>query len=160
MSVHCQRAHVWSLIKVQWDYIHSKPAKAPVWLEKSQRFSEGANNSITEYSYLRACKERGVEPDPVQLEKYKNNTENFFFRRVLDIPQESVDGIWEDFRAAAKVIYLNPLKTKNITRDCNWCQFRPICYAELTGGDAEYIIANNYTVKEEENTNGIQTIDE
>lgn len=142
------------LDKVLWDYIHSSPAKSPIWLDKSQRFSEAVNAGITPRSYIRAHREHGItsKSDPhliTRAQKYEGNIENFFFRRELDIPQESVDGIWEDFKDAAKMILLHPIKTKNITKDCNWCQFRPICFSELTGGDTEYTIEQNFTLKEE-----------
>lgn len=143
------------LDKVLWDYIHSTPAKSPIWLDKSKRFSEAANSNITPSSYIRAHLEHGItsKSDPeliARSQRYEANNENFFFRRTMDIPQESVDSIWSDFKDAAKMILIHPVKTKNITRDCNWCQYRPICYSELTGGDTEYIISQNYTVKEEE----------
>ena len=31
-------------------------------------------------------------------------------------------------------------KTKNLTKECAWCEYRDICMAELSGGDREYVI--------------------
>lgn len=35
-------------------------------------------------------------------------------------------------------------KTKNLTRDCAWCEFRDICMAELSNGDRDYVIQENF----------------
>ena len=38
--------------------------------------------------------------------------------------------------------------TKNITRDCAWCEFRDICMAEMSGGDRDYVIKERFKTKE------------
>ena len=133
---------------VQWDYIRSKPASQPVWLEKSQRFSAAANSNITPYSWERACKERGIT-DPSILAQglnYTQNLENFFFRHNLEINPKMVETVWADFKDLAKEIVIkgDTNKRKNITRDCSWCDYRPLCYAEFTNADVEYIIKKDY----------------
>lgn len=133
---------------VIWDYIKSTPAAEPIYLEKSNRFSEAKSDKITPFSWARALKRKGVTQEcPAQ---YKNNIPNHFFRVEMELYDTMVDDIWDGFVYTAKDIarqgHCN--KTKNITMDCNkWCSYRDICFSELTGGDTKYLINKNYTVR-------------
>lgn len=139
---------------VMWDYIKSTPAKEPVWLEKSQKLSLAKSENITPFSWERACKRHGIESEAVISQgkaHYSSNIQNFFFRVTLDYVPEMVEKIWEDFLYVAKEICKNgdTNKTMNITKDCSWCSFQPICYAKMTGGNVDYIIEKDYKFKEE-----------
>lgn len=139
--------------KVKWDYIRSVPAKQPIWLEKTKRFSEAASTQITPMSWRRACAERGIL-DPEVLAKgdrYESNISEFFFQVELDIDPAMVETIWDGFIYTAKQIirFGESNKTKNVSRDCSWCQYRDICYSEMTGGDTEYVIARDFEDKSE-----------
>lgn len=139
--------------KVKWDYIKSTPAQEPIWLERSGRFSEAASTKITPMSWRRACKSRGVA-DPETLrkgERYKDNIPEFFFQIELDIDPAMVDRVWEGYLYTATQIIQHGEgnKTQNLTRDCSWCPYRDICYAEMTGGDVEYTIARDFQEREE-----------
>ena len=58
-----------------------------------------------------------------------------------DYIPEMVDEIFEGFKYTAKLIAkqgeLN--KTKHTGTNCSWCDYKQICYAELTGGNVEYV---------------------
>lgn len=137
--------------RVRWDYIKSTPAKRPIWLDKSQRFSEATNQQITHLSWVRACLERGVTDQAIinKSEIYKPNISNFYFRVGMDIVPQMVDTVWRGFKSVAKNIVLHgeTNNVKNITRDCTWCDYRPICFAEFTGGDAEYVKKTDYETR-------------
>lgn len=138
--------------RVQWDYIKSNPAAYPVWLEKSGRFSEAKNNNITHLSWARACKEKGIT-DKETIKKglaYEQNIANFFFRCGIELMPHMVDSVWDDFKIVIKDVVRNgeKNKVKNITRDCSWCNFRPICYAEFTGADVNYVKNTDFEVRE------------
>lgn len=140
--------------KVKWDYIKSTPAAYPIWLEKSNRFSGASSSSITPMSYLRACEQRGIT-DPKELanaEKYADNIPNFFFQLELDIDPHMVDRVWEDYLYSAKQIIQFGEKntTHNITRNCAWCSYHDICYAEMTGGDPEYVVSKDFQERKKE----------
>lgn len=149
---------------VIWDYISSKPASSPIWLEKSQRFSTSAKNSyITPYSWVRACKERGILDEQIlqEGEKFRGNIPNFYFRREMELIPAMVEQVWEDFIYTCKGIAKEGHKntTKNFTKDCAFCNYRDICYTQCTGGDLNYLIDKNYTRKEytEETSDKIET---
>ena len=137
--------------KVKWDYIKSTPASEPIWLEKSKRFSTAASTKITPMSWRRACKSRGItDPEILSMgSKYKDNIPEFFFQVELDIDPSMVDIIWDGYLYTAKQIikFGKTNKTRNVTRDCNWCSYHDICYAEMTGGDVEYLIARDFEEK-------------
>jgi len=138
---------------VIWDYIKSTPAKEPIWLEKSSRFSDAKSDQITELSWNRACKKRGID-DPEIIKHgqdlYGGNISNFFFKAEMDLLPEMVDSIFDGFLYTCKQIVKQgeKNKTKNVTQDCGWCNFRDICFAEFTGGDIDYLLQKNYILKE------------
>ena len=129
---------------IRWDYIRSKPADQPIWLEKSQRFSTATSQNITPYSWERACKEHGITDEDIIATggKYSQNIPNFFFRTEMDYIPEMIDDVWDGFKYTCKDIVLHGKKnkTKNITYGCSWCGYRDICHAELTGGNVEAIL--------------------
>lgn len=137
---------------VMWDYIKSSPAQRPIWLDKSARFSEASNANITAYSWLRACKERNID-DPEILKKgqelYGGNIHNFFFRYSEDYVPDMVEDIYAGFKYTAREIVKNGEnnKTRHTGPNCSWCEYKDICYAELTGGNAAYVREKDYSEK-------------
>lgn len=138
---------------ILWDYVSSKPAEYPVWLEKSGRFSSAASQKITPYSYLRACEEKGITDEAILAEKdkYSQNITNYFFRTEMDYIPEMVENVWAGFIYTCKDIVRHGKenRTKNISQSCSWCSFRDICHAELTGGCVEEILAHDFEKREE-----------
>ena len=138
---------------VIWDYIKSTPAKEPIWLEKSGKLSMAKSDSITPFSWQRACKRHNITDLSVieQGQQYEGNVQNFFFRRQLEFTQNMVDLVWDSFLRSIKMIckYGDTDTAMNITKDCSWCSFQPICYAAMTGGNIDYTIDRDFTQKEE-----------
>ena len=139
---------------VIWDYIHSKPAIQPIWLEKSNRFSMTKSNLITPYSWLRACKQRGITDEAIlqQAEEFRGNVPAYFFRVEQDFDPRMVEDTWSGFMFQAQLIarYGAKNKTKNMTRNCSWCSYRDICYTELTGGNMDHLLERNYVIEPRE----------
>lgn len=139
--------------EVMWDYIKSSPAQAPIWLEKSQRFSESKSNNITEYSWIRACKSKGISDQKILAkgkELYGGNIYNFFFRYKEEYIPDMVEEIFAGFKyTAAEIVKRSEKnKTRHIGQNCSWCEYKDICYAELTGGDAKYVRKRDYKERE------------
>lgn len=135
---------------VIWDYIHSKPAMEPVWLEKSKRFSTAKSETITPHSWLRACEEHKITDPEIlgKAQEFRGNVPNYFFRVEQDYDPLMVEKVWDGFVFQARLIakYGTTNKTKNMTRNCAWCGYCDICYTELTGGNMEHLILTNYRV--------------
>lgn len=145
--------------EVMWDHICSIPASEPIYLEKSKRFSTAATKRVTPYSFLRACQRLEITDKTVlaQAANYAQNIPEFFFKTPMEIVPEMVDIVWEGFMYTARDIVRqgHKNKTRHLTRDCHWCEFRDVCNAELSGQDAAGIIKRNYTHRdrtEEEET--------
>lgn len=143
--------------RVKWDYIRSTPASAPIWLEKSGRFSSAASTKITPMSWRRACAERGIT-DPKVLaegERYQGNITEYFFQVELDIDPAMVQRIWDGYIFTSKQLirYGSKNRTHNVTRDCAWCSYHDICYSEMTGGDPEYVISKDFEERKHHNGN-------
>lgn len=138
--------------KVKWDYIKSTPAESPVWLEKQQRFSNAQSKKITPMSWERACKAMKIlDPSVIsQGERFRHNIQEFFFQMTLDIDPVIVEDVWDGYLFKSKQLIRDGEKdrTKNMTRDCSWCDFHDICYAEVTGGDVDYVIQKDYKERE------------
>lgn len=136
---------------VIWDYIHSKPAPQPIWLERSKRFSEAKSQQITPYSWLRACKEHSIMDKKVlaRAEEFRGNVPAFFFRVEQEYDPIMVEETWSGFKFQAHLIakYGHKNKTKNMTRNCSFCQYRDICYTQLTGGNLDHLMERSYEVK-------------
>ena len=136
---------------VIWDYIHSKPAPQPIWLERSKRFSEAKSQQITPYSWLRACKEHSITDKKVlaRAEEFRGNVPAFFFRVEQEYDPIMVEETWRGFKFQAHLIakYGHKNKTKNMTRNCSFCQYRDICYTQLTGGNLDHLMERSYEVK-------------
>jgi hypothetical protein len=150
--------------KIKWDFIKSDVSKQPIWLEKSQRFSEASNQNITPMSWRRACKERGITDEGIIAigDKYEPNISNFFFRVVLDVEPNMVEKVWKDFEETglhiAKHGHIDQRQV--ITRDCNWCDYYNICYGQFTGADVEYIKNKDYIIEEnQEGTKDVESVD-
>lgn len=139
---------------VIWDYIHSKPAMEPVWLEKTKRFSMAKSSLITPFSWLRACKSHGIDdPDVLaKAEEFKGNIPAYFFRVEQEYDPRMVENVWSGFMFQAKLIarYGSKNKTKNMTKNCVFCSYRDICYTQLTGGNLQYLLEQNYEIKPRE----------
>ena len=138
--------------RVRWDYIKSQPAQQPIWLEKSGRFSEAKNNSITPYSWLRACDEHEIVDKATRKKAklYKQNLSNFFFRCDIELLPSMVEAVWRDYKEVARQIVTKGGNNtvKNIGDRCTWCDYRPICYAEFTGANTEHIKETDFQTKE------------
>lgn len=137
--------------EVMWDYIHSTPANEPIWLEKTKKFSLAKNSKITPYSFRRACQARGITDKNIlqQQSIYEENISNFFFRLRQPVIPQTVENVYEGFLYTAKQIALqgHKNKTKNLTRDCAWCEFQPLCHAELTGGNVKEFFEKDFKIE-------------
>lgn len=143
--------------EVIWDHIHSSPASPPTWLEKQGRFSQAATKKVTPQSYRRACDAMGItDPDILaQAKEYEQNIPEFFFKTRQDVIPHMVNQVWEDFLYVSRDIIRQGHKntTRNLTRDCSWCDFRVLCNAELFGQNTSGIKKQFFTLREHKEDN-------
>ncbi len=134
---------------VIWDYISSKPAPCPVWVMPG-KFSAAARNTATPYSFRLACFDRGITDPEIlsQADEYKDNISKYFFRITQAYNTDTVEKVWHGFEYQAMMIadFGKYNTTKNLGRNCAFCEYKDICFAELTGGNVEYTISKDYKV--------------
>ena len=78
---------------------------------------------------------------------YGGNTLGFFFRYNEEYIPQMVDEIYNGFKYTAKEIlnHGSTNKTRHTGPNCSWCEYRDICFAELTFGNADYVREKDYT---------------
>lgn len=134
--------------QIRWDHIKSSQASMPALL-KSGVLSTAQSQSITPYSYRRACKLHGLPFDKTVAEGYRPNLSNFFFRTTIDVQPRMVDRVYADFKSLVKEIVVGPGQCdqrKSLTANCNWCNYKDLCMAEFTpGADIAHIIKKDFT---------------
>lgn len=137
---------------VIWDYVRSTPAKVPAVL-KNGTLSKAKSTTITPMSYRRAVEAQETVDAGAYLhaEAYTENIENFYFRvKQRNLFPDLVNQVWDDFKTVSKDIARNGGQNRqmNMSRDCSWCSFRPICMAFATGQDVKAVKKQQFKEQE------------
>ena len=134
-----------------WNYIKSKAPTRPMML-KAGTLSTKNIDSLPSV-VLKTIKQHGLKAKdyPDLIDNAEHNRSTYFMRDYTPRNDEVIDSIWNDFLSTAQDIADNPKPTpvKNIGRHCDWCDFEPLCRAELTGGDVDFLKEREYHVSEE-----------
>ena len=82
------------------------------------------------------------------IDRIDDRLGDWFFRIHTPVDKGVVDAIFDDFIVTVQqmVDISHKFKAKNIEQHCNWCEFEPICRAELEGSDVDYVIQHDYYV--------------
>lgn len=139
---------------VLWDYLRTKPPTVPEVL-KNGSLTKRQNLDSDYQTYLKAIEENNLDPEDYKdvLDRFKAEGGNRYFERVkLPSPQrEMIDNIVTDFKVTV-INILDSEKTgqyvRNMTRDCNRCEFYNLCQAELRGLDTDFIRKQSYKERE------------
>lgn len=137
-----------------WDYGRQKAPAIPQLL-KNGSLTQRANIDTDVHTYRQAIRENGLSEKPYRkLLKALEGKEHTFFERVpLPAPvPKLVESVVQDARASA-VIFKNLTKAGVAPRsmsgfNCNHCDFRAICEAEVRGLDVNFVRKRDYTVQE------------
>lgn len=135
-----------------WDYIGSKPPGEPELLKNG---TMSRRRIITLPSALRDFLQR----NNLSAEHYKEyvtlveeNQSDYFERYTSPIKPTLVDLIFSEFRETA--LQIQELhgkdRTRNIDLHCSYCEYEPLCRAELLGLDVDYVRKADYYVDEKE----------
>jgi ATP-dependent helicase/DNAse subunit B len=134
-----------------WNFIRSKAPTKPQWL-KSGVLSKKRIDSLPSVVYA-VIKQNGLNVKDYQslIASTAQNVKNYFYRVYTPISQKVIDAIYTDFVATAIEIKdtHGRKKDKNIDRHCAWCDFEPICRAEMEGSDTNMIRKGQYEKKDE-----------
>lgn len=135
-----------------WDYIRSKPPGVPAVLKDG-------STSIKEIESLPAVihdtlQERGQLKDKtyqVLIDRASADRKKWFIRHFNRVRPDVVKHITEDFIETAKEMkdLHGKSKRKTIDRHCEWCEFEPLCRAEIQGHDVAFTKRSEYHVEED-----------
>ncbi len=135
---------------VCWDYARAKAPTEPEVL-KSGELSKRKNLDCDPYTYLKVIRRERLDAKQyVDMLELLEGKEDTFFERVF-LPKPSTDMIIEvvnDFLQTAAEIQAKRdggrCARSMSTFNCNTCEFRTLCEAEVRGLDSNFIMKSEY----------------
>jgi hypothetical protein len=140
---------------VCWDYARSKAPRVPDVL-KSGKLSQAKSIDTDVYTYQKAIADNQLDVnDYADMIRHLDGKETTFYERVfLPKPTKKMIAIiTDDFLETTREIQEKSKPKAHVTRsmspfNCNTCEYRPVCEAEVRGLDAEFIIKSEYTQRD------------
>lgn len=133
-----------------WDYIRSKPPSQPQFLKSgnvAQRAIDTLPTKVREF-----CDEHDIGgKTKVRLLSMADKNQPRSFKRIfVPTKPDVVDNLVDDFLETSREMMdlHGKRQARTIDRHCSWCDYEPICRAELRGEDAEFIKEHDYVVSE------------
>lgn len=151
---------------VIWDYLRTKLPTKPELLKKGG-LSTAKSIDTTREVYLREIHRHGLSPAGyADILDHLDTKRDQFFRQVrLPMNKTMGDNILEELIVTSHLMVWIEAEyaagrnhcTRNLTRDCSWCDYNTLCHAELRGEDTEYLLKHDYIVRSKnEKTNGVE----
>lgn len=148
---------------VIWDYLRTKLPTRPELL-KSGALSVAKSIDTTREVYEREIKRHGLDMRGYTdiLETLDSKRDQFYRQVRLPIRADmgqvllqelimtaySMRSLEKEYRFDELVSPSDvSLCTRNLTRDCSWCDYAPLCHAELRGEDTSYLLKHDYIVR-------------
>lgn len=139
---------------VMWNYIRAKTPAIPELLKKGDALSKRANIDTMWPVYLAEVKKHGFKPkDYADMKKILEGKESSFFSRIyLPVNKTFISNLMEETIFTAKEIKRRGGKdtTRTVDKHCEWCDYQPLCQAQLLGLDTKFMMKAEY-VKEKGN---------
>jgi PD-(D/E)XK nuclease superfamily len=145
---------------VIWDYLRTKNPTVPEVLKNGTLSKR--ENIDTDYLTAHAAVQAHLKSLPKTVIDVSHNyddwlemikkKENRFFKRVHlpSPPAVMVEQIVNEMKTTAfQMLRDKGDDTRNMTRDCSWCEFYALCHAELRGQDAAYLRKAEFKIDEE-----------
>lgn len=131
-----------------WDYIRSKSPPRPGLLRDGS-MSKKAIDTLP--SAIRATlRQHGLRLRDYDgfIVKARTNRPNWFKRIKTPVKTEVRKKVFADFLLTIQrmVNEHGKVSDMNIERHCGWCDFEPLCRAELEGSDVDYVKQKEYYV--------------
>lgn len=137
---------------VLWDYIRSKAPPVPELLKSGALSKRKIDTFISVYE-AEIARHKLKRKDYLDILKDLEGNERLFFKRIfMPFNEQLYNEVLEDTVQTAREIEERAGidKTRNISRDCSWCQFNLLCQTEMTGGDAEFVRKKEFKVEEKD----------
>lgn len=133
-----------------WDIIRAKEPGRPQFLKDGKVSKRGIDS--TPYTVKKALMEMGQNPEDYEDLLAKVSYEDYFRRYPVRVNPTVVKGIMDDFKSTAREIMRSgdKLHDRNLGKGCAWCDYKPLCQADLMGLDTEFIQKKQFEVVEKE----------
>lgn len=140
---------------LMWDYGRMKAPAIPQLLKNGQ-LSKRANIDTDVYTYRKAIENNGLKEKSYRkfLKTLEGKERTFFERVPLPAPPKAlIKSVVEDARLSA-IAAKKALRTGKAPRsmsgfNCNGCEFRTVCEAEVRGLDAKFVRKRDYKQRDE-----------
>lgn len=151
---------------VIWDYLRTKLPTKPELLARGG-LSVAKSIDTTREVYLREITRHGLNPAGYSdiLEHLDTKRDQFYRQVRLPMNKTMGENILEELITTSNMLIWVESEykagrnhcTRNLTRDCSWCDYNTMCHAELRGEDTEYLLKHDYIVRsKDEKANGIE----
>lgn len=141
-----------------WNFVRSKPPTRPQLLNAGG-LSQRKIDSLPEV-IIDTIRKNNLSVSPYRefIADQTNNLPTWFDRVYTAAKPRVVKAIWEDFIDTAREMKdtYGKKKDRNIGQHCTWCEFEPLCRAELSGLDTDFLKEREYeaNIKAAEDDNG------
>lgn len=136
-----------------WNYIRSKP---PSWPQVTKTGVVSRKRIVTLPSVIAEFLEQNnLKPQRHQdlIDMAEDQQELYYHRMFSQISKSVIDDLWNDFiKSAHEIRDTNDKKVKpirTIALHCDWCDFEPICRAELQQLDVDFVLKHEFYIGEE-----------
>lgn len=145
---------------ILWDYICSKPPSVPERLKSGEWSQKKISTLPTKLEEFFAEHDLKAKDFPKLMDEARENRGDYFFRVFNPVKKHVVGMLFDDFCETAEEIAAmhGKVKSRNIDQHCGWCDYEPLCRAELTKSDVDFIKEHEYIITDEDD--GAETADE
>lgn len=138
---------------VCWNYIRSKAPTIPHVIKDGSRLSNQQIVTLPSVvrKTLRDAKLK-IEDHVDHIRAAEASRDQYFHRVYSPVSSVVADNIFGGFVESACEMRDSAGKRRdqNVGRHCSWCDYEPLCRAELTGGDVDFVKQGEYTVEDPE----------
>jgi len=142
---------------VIWDYLRTKLPTRPKLLAKGDALSVAQNIDTTREVYEREIRKHGFNVAGYQdiLESLDSRRDQFYRQIKLPMNRGMGQTILDEVVLTAGLMQAlesmyhsgKNCMTRNLTRDCSWCDYSTLCHAELRGEDTSFLMKHDYIVR-------------
>lgn len=131
---------------VCWDYIWSKAPGRPALL-KDGKMSQKNIDTLPSMVAQVIRQNKLKQGDYAAFKDRMGEKRREWFQRIYTPRKDAVvEDVFSDFIATALEMQKmhGKVKDRNIDRHCSWCDYEPLCRAQMLGHDHEYIKEREY----------------
>lgn len=131
---------------VLWNYLRGKKLSKPQLLKDGSLSKRGIDATWSMYKHEILSNDLDVK-DYLDMKKSLEGKETSFFqRKYLPTNQTLIKNVIADTITTAQEIekYGGKDRTRNLTKNCDYCEFKDPCLSELKGLDTKWIIKQNF----------------